>query len=843
MNESNTRKIIDFDIDLNEVAILFGAGISLDAPSSTPLGFHLTQCLLNNALHPVCLEYRDAFLISSNMKSEMGLYLRFEKICEVLEKHGGNLEFLRFFEEYRRPNANHKALAYLANAGATLLTTNFDCLVEISSAIQGHELKVVNLTESDCSQVSKNTLYKLHGSAGARLQTSPGAALATTIKSVSDPQLTNRLNKFLQIVLQQKHLIVMGYSGYDDFDVSPALVSINSCKRLIWLNHDRSSIGRPVAQTIGCLDQKSKPKSILLCEKMIARGARVPGMVQFLNCHTGRVLESIVFEDFREQKPTDNSIDTVRVEYEEHVKIWAENNLDDLKRRAISVDLLIALDRFTLAYSLLSDRALFFSSNTPVQKYLLVKFFHCLAKLPGEITEEDTEFAMRTCAAISKFKLPDVDFLTNLGIFFCSIKREGLADQCFQHARSLMQTEADSERKIRVELNYAVRGQPELLTNRQWLEAMLVRAERCAALNLVPSIIFFLAEEFHDSYYLRLADAAALVGDSLHFIRAIVKAFSATDKYRTLVMAVYSDADYFEFIRANDPHTYSVLCLLVARYLSDANLPGAGKLVSMGWEIACRQPEFTSDLKAYYSAEAIDICIELGDIDQAISVLKNCLPFMGSITEPFARFGLLSRKYKLDPSIEASVEAMTYAVSTIESAKENGFSLELSAALSYLNDTNNALVCFEAAIGLLKLDLNADQFWQITNNAGDALFNLRRLDEAKEFWLSAHNRFPELSVNNSALLFNLARVEFAKNHLESAARLMICSDELGDRTMMTARRDFRQKIERHIPTQQLAEWAQEMAVVFRHSGDLNASVRRLLVELRLLDAVPIEEPH
>ena len=49
------------------------------------------------------------------------------------------------------------------------------------------------------------------------------------IEPFKKPALNNLVNK--------RTLIVMGYSGTDDFDIGPALHEIKNLKRLIWIDH------------------------------------------------------------------------------------------------------------------------------------------------------------------------------------------------------------------------------------------------------------------------------------------------------------------------------------------------------------------------------------------------------------------------------------------------------------------------------------------------------------------------------------------------------------------------------------------------------------------------------
>ena len=765
----------------------------------------------------------------------MGLYLRFERVCEALETHGGNLDFLQFFSEYQHPNENHVALAMLAKAGATLLTTNFDGLVEIAAHQLHYDLKVVNLTDGECSGLSPNALYKLHGSITASNYEDSDHSVATTIKSVSNPHLTKRLNSFLQTALQNKHLIVMGYSGFDDFDVSPALVSIVSSKRLIWLNHDSSQHSSPSPQVIGGLDQKSKPKSMILCEKLIARAARSPENVEFINCHTGQVLASLSGQ----MPKTIKDHSSINVDYQGHIKRWADINLNDIKRRCISMDLLTTLQQYSRAHALLinlSDIRLPIDGIIPAQKHLLLRYLSCLIASPSMITESDVDYAVAQCGTVKKCNHSDIDLLTNLGNLLQVAKKTDLAVQCFQHASHLIQFDEDSEQKLRTVINLSVALNPQQFSNRPFVEALVARAESCSALRLLPNLLYHLADDDHPTYYLRTIDAAALIGDRDYFIRAAVSSFNLTDKYRPLLMALHADSGFFESIAERDPQTYILFCPLAARYLCDASLPGVAEVAMRGWSLLEAHPLGTLENKAYYAAELIDNLKRAGVVEVARSFLENNFANIDSLPDTLGKFYLLARRYSLAPSIEASASAKSFAMQCIERARKDGESWAIAAALTYLNDTNNALTCFEIANDLLQTQLLPEVFSDLAYSAGVALFNLGRLSEAKYFFLLPYHRFPGLRIDHSSLLFNLARIELAQNNLEAATRLLLCSDELGDKTFYSVRSALRDRLKQRMSEPQFAQLAHEIALKMRYATDHDLCVREILASKGLFNA-------
>ena len=823
------QPLLASDLNLKDVAILFGAGISLDTPSATPLGAHLTRCLLQNVLHDSCQPYLNDFLTSSDIQSELGLYLRFEMVCGTIERHAGNLDFLQFFSEYRSPNANHEGLVELSKHGATLLTTNFDSLVEISANNSNFPLKVISLTETECVSLESNTLYKLHGNIPPLDTLHPIEKIATTIKSVSHPSLTNTINRFLQSVLTEKHLIVVGYSGFDDFDVSPAITSIRSDKHLIWINHDSSHLGSMSYEIIGNIDQKSKPKSMILCEKLLALSTRETNKVNFVNCHTGEYLKSLTNLNFKlPEWPT------FSVNYQRHIENWAASNLYDLNRRAISVDLLLALEQYGRAYEILRHEKFDEISNTPhgrLSKHLLIKRYHCLAKLPNLATSPEIDFAIQKSITQGKSDDSEIDLLTNIGIFLQSIDKRELAKSAFKNAVSLFSEEIDSGRKVRVEFNLLSFSET---LNEASLLGLLERAKLYGEIYLLPSVFFQLACIGEQKYYLNAVAAATLVGDRDIFLMSATRALSLTDKYRSLLITIFSDTQYIDDFSHRNPLEAALFYGLVGRYFADENLPNAVDAALRGWEILVSIPEVNADMKAFYACELTDIFRRVNARDKAIDFLNDNFHESERFTDPFAKFNILSQKYLLAPTNESSETARSFALLCIESVGTYKFSDELYAALGFLMDTGNNEICYELASKVLENNLEAEEFNMISNLAGEALFNLNRLQDAKAQLLLPFQRFPQLKASNSALLFNLARIELKQGHLESAARLLFCSDELGDRTLVTSRKTLRGILKQALPESQLSELLQEITLKFKYSHDLEECLRELIASTGLL---------
>ena len=229
--------------------VLAGAGISYPPPSNLPTARSIMDDILS-AL-PIPREDRSELLASTSSDWPNGLgyfdCLRFEQVMEALEwsiDDSGALLHSMFPPS--RPNRYHHQLARLLQAGHLVMTTNFDCLIELACDALGIPYSVLVL-DSDYERYLTNPgefphpIFKIHGSMAKNPSSGSGTAIAATVTSVITQQNHNP-NKWRVVdgVLTDNTLLVLGYSGYDDFDVLPAIRFARGQQRLIWINHSNS---------------------------------------------------------------------------------------------------------------------------------------------------------------------------------------------------------------------------------------------------------------------------------------------------------------------------------------------------------------------------------------------------------------------------------------------------------------------------------------------------------------------------------------------------------------------------------------------------------------------------
>ena len=239
-----------------DYAILCGSGISRDAGLQTGQNF---QALVRQFAPDFKGELLLAELLTRSL--EMLPPLRFEGILEVLQRTVDHE--LDTLNPYRKGNqiCIHRALAKVLDR-QPVLTTNFDVLVERAAVATRSPCRVCFKDDDFLShsqlEGDLNGLWKLHGTLSSWIDGKEHPLEATdigfpiaTLKSLSASRESVSRKALLARVLRQHDVVILGYSGSDDFDVSRWLVrrefddiSEAPTKPLIWLQHT-SQTGDP----------------------------------------------------------------------------------------------------------------------------------------------------------------------------------------------------------------------------------------------------------------------------------------------------------------------------------------------------------------------------------------------------------------------------------------------------------------------------------------------------------------------------------------------------------------------------------------------------------------------
>ncbi|MFX0041990.1 MAG: tetratricopeptide repeat protein [Candidatus Hodarchaeota archaeon] len=227
---------------------LVGAGISMDPPTSMPSAWEIVRGLL------------ELFAPSEEIDNLLSLnMLRFELVVEKIQNEfDENLRFLDYLEYVTEPNLIHLFLANTITRGNYVVTTNFDYMIERALLQvldkQWHEEIVPVITREDfifyqepenLIKSGKYPLYKIHGSKHNIITgTNTQESLITTISALGKGREEGETfaiepykKSTVYNLMNDRTLVVMGYSGSDDFDIGPTLRELPFLNRIIWIEH------------------------------------------------------------------------------------------------------------------------------------------------------------------------------------------------------------------------------------------------------------------------------------------------------------------------------------------------------------------------------------------------------------------------------------------------------------------------------------------------------------------------------------------------------------------------------------------------------------------------------
>ena len=227
---------------------LVGAGISMDSPTNMPSAREMVKALLEFCAPQEELEN----LLSLDL-------LRYELIVEKIQGiFDGELKFMDYLELVTKPNIIHFFLGYSIIRGQFVVTTNFDYSIEQALMQIFHPNIHINIypiiSKQDFLSLKfpqnlvdsgKYPVYKIHGSK-RNIITNENTqdSLITTLSALGkereegetfaiEPYKKPAVNN----LMNNRTLVVMGYSGSDDFDIGPVLKELPFLNRLIWIEH------------------------------------------------------------------------------------------------------------------------------------------------------------------------------------------------------------------------------------------------------------------------------------------------------------------------------------------------------------------------------------------------------------------------------------------------------------------------------------------------------------------------------------------------------------------------------------------------------------------------------
>lgn len=254
--------------DIRKCSFLVGSGVSYD--SGLPTGWKFNEGLARYLGTSKRTQDLATSLFVTGFSSSVANALRFEHGLQILrDTIDPSLNVLDCFEVSTQPTGLHEFLAQMLVSGARVYTTNFDSLIEAAylsvgsrAAIGLRQAAYVSLPRTSSKAVFHSpsagpkspTLFKLHGTLrdlsfvlGRRgVAHRHVASLGVTLDSIASPRGPWRIEAAKMRDLRKgtdgRTLILLGYSGLDDFDVAPALYEcLRSARALIYIYHDSAA--------------------------------------------------------------------------------------------------------------------------------------------------------------------------------------------------------------------------------------------------------------------------------------------------------------------------------------------------------------------------------------------------------------------------------------------------------------------------------------------------------------------------------------------------------------------------------------------------------------------------
>lgn len=248
-----------------QYVIIAGAGISMDPPSNLPSWWQYNKIIINIIKEQACELCPEASELINAIDVENALPV--QCISDLVVRQGAGKSYFPLLEllNATRPNANHFALAELAERGMikAIVTTNFDTLIENAFLQEAVPVYTIVRDEEyyELSRALSCKLFKIHGSV-----TDYDSLIDTVTQKAVGLSLASRL--VLSNIFLDSEIIVIGFSGADldfDMDYIPVSQALEEGNRVTWVFHPGSRPSDNVME-LG----KKYPDNFRCCEKNLS---------------------------------------------------------------------------------------------------------------------------------------------------------------------------------------------------------------------------------------------------------------------------------------------------------------------------------------------------------------------------------------------------------------------------------------------------------------------------------------------------------------------------------------------------------------------------------------------
>jgi tetratricopeptide (TPR) repeat protein len=243
MSESSVVTLVS-KYPLSRLIFLVGAGISQNYPTSLPT----VNRFVTEMLHACGAGSSLSDAVIQTM-IERSVSPRFEVLIDELRKtHDHLLTVSRIFSSNGFNNI-HSFLDQMLEQGASVITTNFDNCIEnaADSAAPGYTRLVFSGNDLEAFESKGGILAKVHGS--NPLSSGEVPHLLITVHTLA--QATGGFRRFpvwrelIRALIEDRLLIVFGYSGSDDLDLTPLLLE-SQPSAVLWFNYQANAEARVV---------------------------------------------------------------------------------------------------------------------------------------------------------------------------------------------------------------------------------------------------------------------------------------------------------------------------------------------------------------------------------------------------------------------------------------------------------------------------------------------------------------------------------------------------------------------------------------------------------------------
>ena len=635
---------------------LVGAGISMDPPTNMPSARQIVRNLLELCAPPEEVEN----LLSLDM-------LRFELVVEKIQDiFDEDLKFLDYLEYVTEPNIIHLFLSNAITRGNYVVTTNFDYLIEQALmrvlGANWHQDIIPVISKEDfifyqdpknLINSSKYPLYKIHGSkydiiTGKDTRESLITTMSAlgkdreggetfAIEPYKKPAVFNLMN--------ERTLVVMGYSGSDDFDIGPALREMPFLNRLIWIDHSQKD-------QIEIIKMKKKEKLIFsenqshleqLLEEISFSG---DFEVILIKTNTSKFIHTNLWKIFLPYLPV-NEINLRESEkkipkFSEWVKSLYED-VPSIEKYKFACQLFYYLKELK-ATKRCSEKGILLAEETNdiTSKSYFLNFLGMINQITGnyERALKNYENAFQIDESLKDIAGKATD-LNNIGSIFLTLGKYDEALENYYQALEIVDGLGDLSRKAACKNNigrlHEIRNELDLALN-NYLEAVKITEEvgdlsrKTALLNNI-GMIYKNRDEYNTSleYYNEALRISDLLGDLYGKVILLNNIGRVYDEYKNYGKALEK---YNEAVQ-------------IAEQLGDLS-EKAGSLNNIG---SVYLAQGSSDMALEKYREALHIEERLGDPLMQVIYLNN----MGTIHNNRAEYDLALEKYSKALSIVGNI--------------------------------------------------------------------------------------------------------------------------------------------------------------------------------------------